>query len=69
MVKYLVFFSRSTLSKLKRFKREDHTEDDYGMILECMCKWNKAGELLELISDWLEAGLKLEDDVAPGKVM
>ena len=42
--------------------------EEYGMMLECLCKWKKADDLLELIAEWLEVGLNVEKESTTGKV-
>ncbi|XP_064594781.1 condensin-2 complex subunit G2-like isoform X2 [Liolophura sinensis] len=53
-------FSRSCLSRLKDMTDECGS-DDYWVLLEAMCNWGKMSELVELITEWLEDGLKIPD--------
>ncbi|XP_041372219.1 condensin-2 complex subunit G2-like [Gigantopelta aegis] len=46
--------SSSFMSKLRKVDA-DASIDDYGVLLEAMCKWGKAAEVLEQISDWLKS--------------
>lgn len=52
----LSFTSRGMVSKLKAMST-DNTQQDYSAMLECMCNWGKVSDLLELIGEWLDAGL------------
>ena len=45
---------------------ENSPAEAYGTILEAMCHWGKAADVLELISDWLEKTLQSNDN-APDK--
>lgn len=47
------------LSKLRALSAEC-IPNDYGTMLESMCKWDKVGDVLEMISDWLAASLLTE---------
>ena len=51
--------SRRMLSRLRALSA-DCVPNDYGTILESMCKWGKIGDVLEMISDWLTASLATE---------
>ena len=52
-----LFHSRSCLSKLKKMTVETE-ESLYGCLLEAKCKWNKLDDLLEVIQEWISAGLR-----------
>ena len=47
------------LSRLRALS-VDCVPNDYGTILESMCKWGKIGDVLEMISDWLTVSLATE---------
>ncbi|XP_078339811.1 condensin-2 complex subunit G2-like isoform X1 [Crassostrea virginica] len=49
--------SRSCLSKLKKMTVETE-ESLYCCLLEAKCKWNKLDDLLEVIQEWISAGLR-----------
>ena len=51
--------SRRMLSKLRGLS-SDSIPNDFGTVLESMCKWGKIGDVLELISDWLADSLATE---------
>ena len=42
------------MSKLRKLD-VDANPDDYGVLLEAMCKWGKVDEVLEQVSDWLRS--------------
>ncbi len=50
------FFSRTLLSKLKGMTA-DNTPEEYGPLIESMCRWEKTKDILELIADWMEESL------------
>ena len=62
----MFFFSRSLLSKLKGMNT-DNTPEEYGPLIESMCKWQKSRDLLELIADWFEASIVVKDPNESGK--
>ena len=41
---------------------EDSTTEDYSMLIESMCRWNKQDDILELIIEWLDAALHTEQE-------
>ena len=41
---------------------EDSTTEDYSMLIESMCRWNKQDDILELIIEWLDAALHSEQE-------
>lgn len=50
--------------------KEDSEVSTYVTMLEAMCKWGKISDITELICDWLEATLIVEDEenTSSGKV-
>ena len=62
----MLLSSRSLLSKLKGMST-DNTPEEYGPLIESMCKWQKSRDLLELISDWFEASIVVKDPNESGK--
>ncbi len=38
----------------------DNTPEEYGPLIESMCRWEKTRDILELIADWLEESLVLK---------
>ncbi|XP_074647754.1 condensin-2 complex subunit G2-like isoform X2 [Tubulanus polymorphus] len=46
-------YSRSCLAKLRNFD-QSATPTEYGPLLEAMCNWGKAGDVIELFTDWLK---------------
>lgn len=56
-------FSRSCLNKLKSIP-DDADPDDYNVMLECMCNWVKAGDVIELCTDWFRSVLEPSKDKA-----
>ena len=46
------------LSKLKSITTDNCQQENYGPMLEAMCKWGKLSDVLELITDWLESALQ-----------
>ncbi|XP_038078115.1 condensin-2 complex subunit G2-like isoform X2 [Patiria miniata] len=50
-------FSRSCLTTLKAMT-PSATSSDFGPLLECLVAWGRGSDVLELISDWLEAALR-----------
>lgn len=46
----------------------DNTPEEYGPLIESMCKWQKARDLLEVVSDWLEAAIVVKDPNESDKV-
>ena len=51
--------SRTMLSKLRSLP--DNTDEDvYGPMLEAMCRWGKAADVITLISEWLEVALSAD---------
>ncbi|XP_066483949.1 condensin-2 complex subunit G2 [Tiliqua scincoides] len=45
-------FSCGVISKLRNLENSA-TENKYGTLLDCLCRWGKVGHVLDLISDWL----------------
>ena len=35
----------------------DNTPEEYGPLIESMCRWEKTKDILELIADWMEESL------------
>ncbi|KAM3860758.1 condensin-2 complex subunit G2 [Diretmus argenteus] len=52
-------FSCSVLSRLRRMD-PGAVQTHYSQLLDCMCSWGKAGDVLELITDWLTEALPKE---------
>ena len=64
-LQFTAFFSinsRSLVSKLRGMTSPQNTENDYAAMLHAMCHWRKADHVLELVADWLRAGLKVGED-------
>ena len=56
--------SLGMLSRLRQMTNGTPSEM-YTPLLEVMCKWGKVKDVLELISDWLQAGLCTDDTPDP----
>lgn len=53
LVSFLAFASScGVISKLRNLENSA-TENKYGTLLDCLCRWGKVGHVLDLISDWL----------------
>ncbi|XP_076017161.1 condensin-2 complex subunit G2 [Genypterus blacodes] len=59
-------FSCGVLSKLRRMTT-GAVPKQYGQLLACMCSWGQAGDILELITDWLTEALPKKADKAHTK--
>ena len=51
-----MFFSQSCTSALSSMT-DDISSDVYGPLLECLCSWGKAGEIIELIDERIRNAL------------
>ncbi|XP_026536708.1 condensin-2 complex subunit G2 [Notechis scutatus] len=47
-------FSYGVISKLKKMEN-GVIEKKYSILLDCLCRWGKLGDILELICDWITA--------------
>ncbi|XP_072307058.1 condensin-2 complex subunit G2 [Eucyclogobius newberryi] len=56
-------FSCGVLSKLRRME-SGAVPTQYSQLLDCLCSWGQAAEIVELISDWLSKSLPKEADKA-----
>lgn len=54
-------FSCGVLSKLRRIETGAE-QKQFGQLLDCMCSWGQAGNILELVHDWLSEALPKEGD-------
>ena len=43
----------------------ENIEDDYGVIISSVCEAGRAGDILELVSDWLMPSFKTESEEGP----
>ncbi|KAK4291676.1 hypothetical protein Pmani_035511 [Petrolisthes manimaculis] len=46
------------LSRLKTIQSEQESDDSYTTYINALCNWNRADDVLELASEWLEEGFK-----------
>ncbi|XP_056290546.1 condensin-2 complex subunit G2 [Pseudoliparis swirei] len=60
-------FSCGVLSRLRKMD-SGAAPTQYGQLLDCMCSWGLAADILELITDWLTEALLKEGDNAKRKV-
>ncbi|KAJ0059729.1 hypothetical protein NL108_011219, partial [Boleophthalmus pectinirostris] len=56
-------FSCGVLSKLRRIET-GAVPKQYSQLLDCLCSWGKAAEIVELINDWLSEPLPTGSDKA-----
>uniref|UniRef100_A0A673AVQ8 Non-SMC condensin II complex, subunit G2 n=1 Tax=Sphaeramia orbicularis TaxID=375764 RepID=A0A673AVQ8_9TELE len=56
-------FSCGVLSKLRRME-SGAVPKQYSQLLDCICCWGQAADILELISDWLSEALPKQGDKA-----
>lgn len=59
-------FSCGVLSKLRRMETGAEPKQ-YSQLLDCLCSWGQAGEILEVINDWLFEALPKEGEKAASK--
>ncbi|XP_061569664.1 condensin-2 complex subunit G2 [Cololabis saira] len=59
-------FSCGVLSKLRRLD-SGAPATQYSQLLDCMCSWGQAGDILELITDWLTECLPKQKDKAAAR--
>uniref|UniRef100_A0A8C3ATL9 Non-SMC condensin II complex, subunit G2 n=1 Tax=Cyclopterus lumpus TaxID=8103 RepID=A0A8C3ATL9_CYCLU len=60
-------FSCGVLSRLRRMD-SGAVPTQYGQLLDCMCSWGLAADILELITDWLTEALPKQGDNTKRKV-
>ncbi|KAL6097725.1 ncapg2 [Pungitius sinensis] len=60
-------FSCGVLSRLRRMDSCAGPKQ-YSQLLDCMCSWGQAGDVLELITDWLTEALPKQGDNSKRKV-
>ncbi|CAJ1082067.1 condensin-2 complex subunit G2 isoform X1 [Xyrichtys novacula] len=56
-------FSCGVLSRLRRMD-PGAAPTQYSQLLDCMCSWGQAADILELITDWLSEALSKQEDKA-----
>ncbi|XP_052803388.1 condensin-2 complex subunit G2-like [Mya arenaria] len=54
--KHIPTISRSWVPRLRRMT-SDNTEEEYGTLVECLCKTGQVASVMELITDWLQPTL------------
>ncbi|XP_034562667.1 condensin-2 complex subunit G2 isoform X2 [Notolabrus celidotus] len=54
-------FSCGVLSRLRRME-SGATPAQYSQLLDCMCSWGQAADVLELVTDWLTEALPKQGD-------
>ncbi len=45
------------MSKLRGMEEDEAREEQFGPLLESLCRWRKAGDLLQLVGEWLEGSV------------
>ncbi|XP_075936822.1 condensin-2 complex subunit G2 [Anarhichas minor] len=60
-------FSCGVLSRLRRMD-SGAVPAQYGQLLDCMCSWGQAADILELVTDWLAEALPKQGDNTKRKV-
>nr|XP_046227928.1 condensin-2 complex subunit G2 isoform X2 [Scatophagus argus] len=58
-------FSCGVLSRLRRMD-PGAVPQQYSQLLDCMCSWGQAAQILELVTDWLSEALPKQGDKANG---
>ncbi|KAK1885513.1 Condensin-2 complex subunit G2 [Dissostichus eleginoides] len=60
-------FSCGVLSRLRKME-SGVTSANFSQLLDCMCSWGQAADVLELVTDWLSEALPQQPDVKRRKV-
>jgi hypothetical protein len=66
-VSFYHILSKSCLSKLRNME-PGQSPEDYGPMLESMCNWGKADDVLELVAEWFGRGLEMAKQEEQKKV-